>query len=81
MPVSIAMARERIVLFVLDGVNSNPVTRLLWSDCPFGHIFGDYVDRAGYNVAVTSFFFTRTQWLNWLVLRGISALLMVAGSM
>ena len=52
----VAMARERIVLFILDGSNSKIVARGLWRDCPFGHIFGDCVIRMGYNVAVTRFF-------------------------
>ena len=51
-----AMARERLVKFLLDGANSEPVARRLRCDCPFGYIFGAYVDRMGYNVAGTWFF-------------------------
>ena len=75
----VAMARERIVLFVFYGANSKPAARRLQYDCPFGCIFGDYVNRMGYDVAVTRFF-TGTLWSNGLVRRGISTSVMVAGS-
>ena len=52
----VAMERERLVSFVLDGANSKPAVRRLWCDCPFGHIFGAYVDRMGFYVSGTWFF-------------------------
>ena len=52
-----AMAREGIVLFVLDGANSNPVARHLRRESPFSLIFGAYVNMLGYDGKVTRFFY------------------------
>ena len=53
----VAMAREGIMLFVLDGANSNPVARGLQRESPFGVIFGAYVNRLGYAGKATRFFY------------------------
>ena len=51
----VAMAREGLVSFVLEGVNSESVTRRLRQETPFCVIFGAYVGQFGYNQAVTRF--------------------------
>ena len=51
------MAREGIVLFVLDGAHSNPVTRRLWRESPFGAVFGAYINRLGFDGAVIRFYY------------------------
>ena len=40
----VTMASEGIMLFVLDGDHSNPVTRRLQQESPFGMIFGAYIN-------------------------------------
>ena len=52
----VAMAQEGIVLFVLDGANSNPLARSIRWESPFGVIFGTYINRMGYNDKFTRFF-------------------------
>ena len=53
----VAMARKVLVLFLLVGFNGKSVTRRLWRESPFCVIFAAYVDRAGYDQAVTRFFY------------------------
>ena len=43
--------------FILDGAHSNPVTRQLRRESPFGAIFGAYVNRRGFDGGVTRFFY------------------------
>ena len=50
------MAREGLVLVILVGFNGKSVTRRLWRESTFRVIFAAYVDRAGYDQAVTRFF-------------------------
>ena len=53
---SVAMSREGLVLIVLVGLNGDIETRRLWRDSVFFEIFAAYVDRAGYDPAVTRFY-------------------------
>ena len=51
------MAREGIVLFVLDGADSDLVARCLRRQSLFGDICGAYVNRLGYDGSVTRFLY------------------------
>ena len=53
----VAIAREGIVSFVLVGANSKPVARFLQQESPFHVIVWAYVNRLGYDCAVTRFFY------------------------
>ena len=53
---SVAMSREGLVSIVLVGLNGDIETRRLRRDSVFFGIFAAYVDRAGYDPAVTRFY-------------------------
>ena len=52
----VVIEMEGFVLFVLDGVNGDPVARRLRRESLFSVIVGAYVTRLGYDGRVTSFF-------------------------
>jgi hypothetical protein len=53
----VAMARVGLVSVVLVGFHGDSVTRCLWRDSPFREIFVAYVYQAGFDPAVTRFFY------------------------